>query len=429
MSLSPCPALLLSAPASGQGKTTVTAGLARYHTAQGRRVRVFKTGPDFIDPMILEAASRHPVYQLDLWMAGEAECRRLLHNAAQEADLILIEGVMGLFDGRPSSADLAVRFGVPVLAVIDARAMAETFGALALGLATYRAGLSFAGVLANRVASATHGEMLSASVLAGIAYRGALFRRSGFELPERHLGLVQAQELGDLDARLDALADAIAQTELRDLPEPVAFAPERRLEHPRLLEGTRIGVARDLAFSFVYPANLDLLRALGAELVFFSPLRDTELPAVDSVYLPGGYPELHIEALANNQGMKQGISDHVAAAKPLLAECGGMLYLLDELSDREGRAGSMCGILPGRARMQGRLMGLGLQSARFEAGELRGHTFHHSALETPMQPSEKGARQNGTAGEAIYRSGRLTASYLHWYLPSGPAVAAELLRP
>jgi len=424
-----CPAVLISAPASGQGKTTVTAGLARYHTAQGRRVRVFKCGPDFIDPMFLDLASGHPVYQLDLWMVGEAECRRLLYASAQEADVILVEGVMGLFDGHPSSAELAEAFGLPVLAVIDASAMAETFGAVALGLASFRPTLRFAGAMANRVAGAAHAEMLGKHLPAAIPYKGAFHYRPEFALPERHLGLVQAQELGDLDARLDALAEAIAQTEFKDLPESVVFASVGRLEHPRLLDGTRIGVARDLAFSFVYPANLDLLRALGAELVFFSPLRDTDLPAVDSVYLPGGYPELHIEALANNQGMKQGISDHVAAAKPLLAECGGMLYLLDELSDREGRAGSMCGILPGRARMQGRLMGLGLQSARFESGDLRGHTFHHSALETSMQPSEKGARQNGTAGEAIYRSGRLTASYLHWYLPSAPAVAAEILRP
>jgi cobyrinic acid a,c-diamide synthase len=424
-----CPALLISAPASGQGKTTVTAALARYHVARGRRVRVFKTGPDFIDPMILEVASGHAVYQLDLWMVGETECRRLLQSAAQETDLILIEGVMGLFDGHPSSADLAAAFGVPVLAVIDAAAMAETFGALAHGLATYRAGLPFAGVLANRVASTAHVGMLKSSVPRGIPFRGALYRRADFGLPERHLGLIQAQEITDLEQRLDAVAEAIGETGLAALPESVAFAQAPILDHPRLLQGVRIGVARDLAFSFVYPANLDLLRALGAELVFFSPLRDAALPSIDSVYLPGGYPELHIEALASNERMKQELCHHVAAGKPLLAECGGMLYLLEELCDTDGHVGRMCGILPGRARMQRRLMGLGLQSARFDAGEVRGHTFHHSQLETLMPPSATAARQNGTDGEAIYRRGRLTASYLHWYLPSTPAVAAEILRP
>ena len=284
----PCPALLIAAPASGQGKTTVTAGLARYHAARGRRVRVFKTGPDFIDPMLLQAASGQPVYQLDLWMVGEAECRRLLHAAACEAELIVIEGVMGLFDGKPSSADLAERFGIPVLAVIDAGAMAETFGALVHGLATYRKGLPFAGVLANRVASAAHADMLRSSVSDRIPYWGTLYRRSEFALPERHLGLVQAQEIDGLDQKLDALAAAIGETGLADLPEPVAFSGARPLEVPRAFEGVRIGIARDTAFSFVYPANLDLLRAMGAELVFFSPLSDASLPAVDSVYLPGG---------------------------------------------------------------------------------------------------------------------------------------------
>ena len=158
-----CSALFIAAPASGQGKTTVTAALARHHRDQGRVVRVFKTGPDFLDPMMLERASGAPVYQLDLWMGGEAHCRQLLYNAAGEADLILIEGVMGLFDGTPSSADLAALFDIPVLAVIDGSAMAQTFGAIAHGLAHYRAGLPFAGVLANRVASESHYQMLADS--------------------------------------------------------------------------------------------------------------------------------------------------------------------------------------------------------------------------------------------------------------------------
>ncbi|WP_312207249.1 cobyrinate a,c-diamide synthase, partial [Pseudomonas kuykendallii] len=206
----PCPALLIAAPASGQGKTTVTAALARLHARQGRRVRVFKCGPDFLDPMILERASGQPVYQLDLWMVGEAECRRQLWQAAQEADLILVEGVMGLFDGTPSAADLARTFGLPVLAVIDAAAMAQTFAAVAHGLATFRADLPFSGVLANRVGSARHAELLRASLPATRRWYGALPRAVGIELPSRHLGLVQAEELLDLDERLDSAAGALA---------------------------------------------------------------------------------------------------------------------------------------------------------------------------------------------------------------------------
>ncbi|MDF9391519.1 MULTISPECIES: cobyrinate a,c-diamide synthase [Methylococcus] len=424
-----CPALLVAGSASGQGKTTLTAALARRHVRQGRRVRVFKVGPDFLDPMLLAAASGQPVYQLDLWLVGEAQCRRLLFEAAQAADLILIEGVMGLFDGTPSAADLAQTFGIPVLAVIDAFGMAETFGAVAHGLATYRPDLPFAGVVANRVASSSHADRLRASMPRAIPFRGAFFRQPDAGFPDRHLGLVQSFELDDLDRRLDTLADAICGIDLADLPDSLPFAPEPAVAPPRLLQGVRLGIARDEAFSFLYPANLDLLSAMGAKLIFFSPLRDRSLPQVDSLYLPGGYPELHLATLAGNRGMKASLQAHVAAGKPLLAECGGLLYLLEELVAHDGTAGAMCGLLPGRGRMQTRLTGLGLQLASFRSGTLRAHTFHYSRLETPLSPRLVAERRQGGAGEAVYQEGRLTASFLHWYLPSCPEAAAELLRP
>jgi len=318
-----CPALLIAAPASGQGKTTVTAALARLHSRAGKRVRVFKCGPDFLDPMILARASGAPVYQLDLWMVGEEACRRLLWQAAQEADLILIEGVMGLFDGNPSAADLARCFGVPVLGVIDAGAMAQTFGALAYGLAHFQAALPFSGVLANRTGSERHNGILQASLPPGMRWFGGLPRSAALELPRRHLGLIQAEELADLDARLDAAADALLASAGALLPEPVDFAAPAEQTIEPLLAGVRIGVARDTSFAFLYQANLDLLRALGAELVFFSPLADAALPEVDSLYLPGGYPELHLQALAGNRPMLQAIREHHGAGKPILAECGG----------------------------------------------------------------------------------------------------------
>ncbi|MBA1235884.1 cobyrinate a,c-diamide synthase [Pseudomonas stutzeri] len=425
-----CPALLIAAPASGQGKTTVTAALARLHARQGKRVRVFKCGPDFLDPMILARASGQPVYQLDLWMVGEEESRRLLWQAAGEADLILIEGVMGLFDGNPSAADLARCFGVPVLAVIDGSAMAQTFGALAHGLASFQPDLPFSGVLANRVGSTRHGEILRDSLPEAIRWYGALPRSTDVELPSRHLGLVQADELADLDARLDAAADALEASADVALPPTVNFAaPLLRTLEP-LLQGVRIGVARDAACAFLYQANLDLLRQLGAELVFFSPLADTALPLVDSLYLPGGYPELHLRALADNQGMAEAIRAHHAAGKPILAECGGMLYLLDGLTDKAGARGAMLGLLPGEARLQPRLTALALQTVELPEGRLRGHTFHHSALETSLQPLALGECPNyKRTAEAVYRQGRLTASYIHFYLPSDPTAAAELLRP
>ncbi|MEO6319407.1 MAG: cobyrinic acid a,c-diamide synthase, partial [Polaromonas sp.] len=198
------PAILIAAPASGQGKTTVACALARLHARQGRRVRVFKCGPDFLDPYWLTLASGAPVHQLDLWMTGEADCAQRLHDAALQADLIIVEGVMGLFDGQPSAADLAQRFGLKVVAVIDASAMAGTFGALAWGLQHYREGLPFAGVLANRVASPGHAVMLEDGLRDPAQWLGALMRSADFTLPERHLGLVMDHELGDALQRLDA---------------------------------------------------------------------------------------------------------------------------------------------------------------------------------------------------------------------------------
>ena len=430
MSAAACPALLVSAPASGQGKTTVTAALARFYRQQGRDVRVFKTGPDFLDPMILEQASGRPVYQLDLWMGGEAHCRQLLHQAAAEADLILIEGVMGLFDGTTSSADLAELFGIPVLAVIDATAMAQTFGALAHGLAHYRPGLPFAGVIANRVASAGHAAMLRESLPPDVACLACLMRDGELELPSRHLGLVQAEEIADLDARIERGAQALAGGGFDFEPEAVRFAAPEVAPPPAALQGVRIAVARDAAFAFVYRANLELLQAMGAQLHFFSPLADSALPEADSLYLPGGYPELHLQRLSQNRPMHEAIRQHHAEGKPLLAECGGMLYLCESLADRDGQRADMVGLLPGQARMQDRLANLGMHSVELPEGRLHGHTFHHSKLDTPLQPLavSQSTRKRGR-GEAVYRRQRLQASYLHMYFPSNPEAAARLLQP
>lgn len=424
-------ALMVSAPASGQGKTTVTAALARRFRRQGLRVRVFKTGPDYLDPLILEQASGAPVYQLDMWMGGEDHCRALLLEAAAEADLILVEGVMGLFDGECSSADLAQRFGIPVLAVIDGSAMAQTFGALAAGLASYRPGLPFAGVLANRVAGAGHAAMLAESLPPGLRFLGWLGRDRDITLPERHLGLCLAAEVADLDARLDRAADALQDVPSGGWPVVALQPPAFRPEIPALLAGRRIGVARDAAFAFLYRANLDVLTALGAELVFFSPLSDTCLPEVDALYIPGGYPELSLELLEANTGIKAALHAIHAAGKPIVAECGGLMYLAETLVNREGRTGVMVGLLPGRTVMQSGLANLGMQSVTLPEGTLRGHTFHYSLYDggglTPLAWSEA-ARFQGR-GEAVYRCGRLTASYLHLYFPSAPIAAARLFLP
>ena len=424
-----CPALFIAAPASGQGKTTVTAALARFHRDHGRHVRVFKTGPDFLDPMILERASGNPVYQLDLWMGGENHCRQLLYEAAGEADLILIEGVMGLFDGERSSADLAMLFDIPILAVIDGSAMAQTFGAIAHGLATYRTDLPFAGVFANRVAGERHYEMLAESLPPGMAAYGWLARDADISLPERHLGLVQATEVGDLDARIARAATALNGGNTA-LPPSVTFAAPAASPVEPILAGVRIAVARDAAFAFVYRANLELLQAHGAELTFFSPLNDDTLPPTDALYLPGGYPELHLDRIASNESMKAALRAFHAAGRPIVAECGGMLYLLESLTDAQGRSGDMAGLIPGRATMQNKLANLGLHGIDLPEGTLRGHTFHYSRMESPLAPLawSEGTRM-GRRGEPVYREGRLHASYLHLYFPSNPLAAARLFAP
>ena len=410
-----CPALLVAGCASGQGKTTVTAGLARLYRRRGLRVRVFKTGPDFLDPLILAQAVGSPVYQLDLWMVGLEESRVLLQEAAQEADVILVEGVMGLFDGEPSAADLAAAFGLPVLAVIDAGAMAQTVAAIAHGLATYRNDITIGGLIANRVSSPGHRAMIEESLGGRFAFFGTLPSDPAYALPSRHLGLVPAGELADLDQRLDAVAEALERTAPVPLPAPVEFAAAPRSAPGPLLAGKRIAIARDAAFCFLYQANLDLLEAMGAKLTFFSPLAGEPVPDCDALYLPGGYPELHLEALS-------GALDGIATDKPTLAECGGMLALLDRLDGVK-----MAGVLPGHAVLQKRLVNLGLHSVTLPEGTLRGHTFHHSLSEVALDPiatSEPNRLQG--RGEAVYRVDRLTATYMHLYFGSNPEAVAAL---
>jgi cobyrinic acid a,c-diamide synthase len=427
-------AALICAPGSGHGKSMVTAALARLHRNAGLKVRVFKHGPDYLDPMVLEVASGAPVYQVHGWMTGDDEIRWRLAEAARDADLVLVEGSMGLFDGDPCSADLAVKCGIPALPIIDARAMGQTFGALALGLATYRKDVQVKQVIANRVGSAYHAQLLAESMPEGISLLGAIPRSESFAIPDRHLGLVQASELPHLDEYLNAAAGVLKEAGLDSLPASVTLRAPAPVAPPKLLAGRRIAIARDDAFAFIYPANIDLLKAMGAEVSFFSPLADAQLPEADALWLPGGYPELDGAALAANAAMAQAIRDHHGAGKPILAECGGLMYCVDSLLDAEGAEHAMLGLMPGQAKMAGRLKGLGMQGLSFADDgsdqtpeqELRGHAYHHSELETPLQPIAHTRRLRGSAGEAVYRQGRLTASYFHSYFPSAPQLVADL---
>jgi len=471
------PVVLVAAVASGQGKTTVTAALARKLTRMGRKVRVFKCGPDFIDPMLLERASGAPVKSLDLWIVGREACRAQLAQAALEADVILIEGVMGLYDGSPSSADLAREFGVPVMAVIDAGAMAQTAGALVHGLRDYGP-VDMAGVIANRIASPGHAAMVAAS-LRDIPLFATLPKQAR-SLPERHLGLVLPSEVDGIDEILDQLAEqlnfdeaawsnlrstrlelgdalaaasasamaavqaeaelaaaqALAAAEGRPVPTaapttaPTAAPADAPVFAPSAqpLAGRTVAIARDAAFMFLYPANLEALAELGATVEFFSPLADDPVPAgADAVYLPGGYPELHAEKLAYAQRWQESIRAAHRDGTPIVAECGGMMALAETLADKAGTVWNMAALLPGRVAMQARLAGLGSQGMPTPHGVLRGHTFHYSTLETSLAPAVRTVKHpSGVDGEAVYRLGSLTASYFHAYFPSNPAAVAVM---
>ncbi|MFZ6768959.1 cobyrinate a,c-diamide synthase [Undibacterium sp. Di26W] len=430
--------VLISAIGSGQGKTTTTAALARKLVKLGKTVRVFKTGPDFIDPMMLERACGSVVHSLDLWMVGQVDSERMLARAALDADVILIEGVMGLYDGNPSSADLARAFGVPVMAVLDASAMAQTVGALAMGLRDFGP-VHLAGVIANRIASEGHAKMVAAA-MRDIPLLGSL-RRQEETLPERHLGLVLPQEVDRIDAILDTMAssleldmqawDALPDTSF-ELHEHASHHILQHASQAASLTGKTIAIARDAAFAFIYPANLECLRGLGAELVFFSPLADEAIPTqADALYLPGGYPELHARTLTQASNWLTSLHAAHVQGMPILAECGGMMAITEGLVDQQEQSWPMAGILPGKVIMQKRLAALGPQAWATSQGELRGHTFHYSRFETTLTASShttKHSTQHSTQqqGEAIYRNANVCASYFHAYFASNPAATAAL---
>lgn len=431
-----CPAIFLAAPASGQGKTTITAAIARYFTLQGKIVRVFKTGPDYLDPQILEQASGQPVEQLDMWMAGEAYCQHMFYNAAKVADLILVEGAMGLFDGEPSSADLAARFNIPVALVMDVKGMAQTSAAIAMGLANYRDDFKVLGLIANNCGSERHAQLISDALPDDLPLLATFKRDPDVALPERHLGLVQASEIGeDLNKRFDAGAELIAETALalglvNDLIEPVEFFEQAIEPIKPTLQGLKIGIARDKAFSFIYDVNLRTLREMGAEYHFFSPLYDKDLPdEMDALWFPGGYPELHAETLASNYAMRSAIMAFCDKEKPVLAECGGFLYCLESLTDLDENFHKMLGVLPGHGAMRGKRGCQGMQTAVLPEGEVRGHAHHRSRSSGTPEPIGYGRRQRHPApGEAIYRHKGITATYLHLFFPSNPEVISRLFK-
>ncbi|WP_294352607.1 cobyrinate a,c-diamide synthase [uncultured Sphingomonas sp.] len=425
--------LMIAAPASGTGKTTVMLGLLRALADRGVAVQPFKCGPDYIDPAFHRAASGRASFNLDSWSMPPALLDSLSAHG-HDADLILAEGSMGLFDGvakagatgNGASADIAARRGWPVVLVIDVSGQAQSAAATALGFARYDPDVRVAGVILNRVASPRHDRLARAGMAAvGLPVFGSLPRRGDLRLPERHLGLVQAVEHPDLDAAVAAYAAFLAEhvdlDALRAAASAGPLAPAQA--QPVTPPAQRIALARDAAFSFTYPHILDAWHAAGAEIIPFSPLADEAPdPSADLIWLPGGYPELHAGRLAAADRFRAGLHAH-AATRPVHGECGGYMALGEALIDADGISHRMAGLLGLVTSYAQRRMHLGYRRAVLEApigaiatgSALAGHEFHYSTiLEQPDAALARvsDADSNAVADTGSYR-GRVSGTFFH----------------
>jgi cobyrinic acid a,c-diamide synthase len=428
--------LLIAAPRSGSGKTTITLGLQRALVRRGLVVRGLKCGPDYIDPAFHAAATGAPSANLDSFAMPDALLGRIVDEAGRASDLILAEGSMGLFDGVPgpeghtgASADIAALTGWPVVLVIDVSGQAQSAAAIALGCMHYDPRITIAGVILNKVASERHGRLVRQGMATiGLPVLGALPREASLILPERHLGLVQAGETEDLQQRLDALADAI--TAAVDLDAVVTAAGATVLAAPPVASpalpapGRRIAIARDAAFSFVYPHVEAGWRASGAELVPFSPLADESPPEhCDACWLPGGYPELHAGRIASASRFLDGLR-RFAQSHPVHGECGGYMVLGRSLVDAEGESHAMAGLLSVETSFAKRKMNLGYRRAVLQAdgplgpagAALTGHEFHYATIlnQGDDPPFAMVTDPHGAApAPAGSRRGHVSGSFFH----------------
>jgi cobyrinic acid a,c-diamide synthase len=428
-------ALIVAAPRSGAGKTTVTLGLLAALRRRGVAMQAAKAGPDYIDPAFHEAATGRASFNLDSWAMPPSLLDGLVGEGATRAGILVIEGTMGLFDGIPTTprrsgatADLAARFRLPVLLVVDVAGQAQSAAAVVRGFAAHDPEVRIGGIVLNRVGSERH-HRLVADAIAGldVPILGSMPRDETLSLPDRHLGLVQASEHEDLVARLERLA-ALAERQLdldgiQRLATPPHLSPSRP-EAAIAAPGTRIALAQDAAFSFVYPHVLDGWRRAGAEIVTFSPLADEPPPETcDSCWLPGGYPELHAGRLAAAHRFRDGLT-RFAATRPVHGECGGYMVLGESLEDADGVSHAMTGLLGHATSFAIPKLHLGYREARLlsdspigrAGGLVRGHEFHYAALvatgdEEPFVELADG--QGQTLGTSGGRRGHVTGAFFH----------------
>lgn len=416
--------LLVAATNSGCGKTTFTLGLMRALKRRGLTIAGFKSGPDYIDPKFHALASGQESINLDLYMMSPEHTQAVYARRSQGADVAVVEGVMGLFDGsrkmQGSPAELAMLLGLPVVLLVNAASSAYSVGATIFGYKQWKEGLNIVGVIFNRVASENHYQFLKdAAEDAGVESLGYIPKREQLSVPSRHLGL-SLEELERLDAFPEAVADLVEQyvdvdrlLALCASPRPVAPT-----EVPTDKGQMNIAVAEDEAFNFAYPENIRALERLGT-VQRFSPLRDKHLPKdCEILYLPGGYPEFYLDALSEHVGLRAEIKAYAERGGKILAECGGMMYLCQSIISEGGEEFPMCGILPHKATMQGMKLSLGYREVHCPRIKLRGHEFHYSKLiEGEALPSI--AQQYGARGQAVptamYRYKNVIAGYTHLY--------------
>lgn len=446
-----CPAILVAGTSSGCGKTTITLGLLAALRNLGLAVQPFKCGPDFIDPGLHQLACGRVSRNLDLWMMGEARVRETFATStAAGADISVIEGVMGMFDGRESSsAALAKRLGVPVVLILDVHSAAESMAAVLKGFETLDPEVPPVAVILNRVASPRHLALVSGAIRLHCRAEilGHLPQSLDFSMPARHLGLFTGEEQPISPEGLASLAATIsAQVNLERLLELAATATVSSAEngsarHESVETQARIGVARDRAFCFYYEDNFDLLRAAGAELVFFSPLEDRTLPeGLDGLYLGGGYPELYAQELSGNLGMRQAVYDWAQSGRPIYAECGGFMYLTQGIAGDDLGVLPMAGVFPVTARMQKKRASLGYREVRLArdcffgpaSTVLRGHEFHYSVIDAMPEHIERiytvNSSVNGDDRNEGYRYKNVLGGYLHLHFGFNPRMAGEFVR-
>lgn len=428
--------LVVGAPRSGAGKTTVALGLMRAFTRRGAAVQPFKCGPDYIDPAFHAAAAGRPSYNLDTWAMSRTTLADLVSRDAGSSDLAIVEGVMGLFDGAAgagqtaggSTADLAALLGWPVVLVLDVAGQTETAAAIAAGCAQYREDVAVAGVILNTVASRRHFDLIApAFERVGVRLFGAIRRNENLALPARHLGLVQAIETVELERRLDHFADVIEAAvdldQLRGCASPSQLASEAAKAYPP--PGQRIAVAQDQAFSFLYPHLLARWRDAGAEIFPFSPLADQPPhSAADVVWLPGGYPELHAGALAAATRFHDGVRTLAGRGVAVHGECGGYMVLGRGIEDRSGQRHAMTGLLALETSFAKRRLNLGYRRARLcsacllgaAGSEIFGHEFHFaSVLSAGDEPLVECSDATGeVVAEAGARRGAVSGTFFHF---------------